>query len=267
MDSQEIALRLREFWEAEGCPAIPTYGSIPAGGLTFDVFFGILAPDPWCACQVVSIVDPSVALYDDDPLRPIIDSCLQVTRQDPSGDLRKRFIESLRVLEIDPRDRDVRFVAHGYDLSHLAARAAGWRVLIDGIEVGSLFYVRQLGGIDLKFAPIVVEYFLRRMEFAVGIEGEKMPTERGRQIASYVLEHANPERIGSFLSLHADECEQALGGGLYYQAYDHVLASVYLLSVLTARDGLSAKEYATRTARIADLARGCARAYVEATDA
>jgi glycyl-tRNA synthetase alpha subunit len=269
MALQEIALCLQDFWKEEGCPTISPCGPIPAGVLTPDVFFGVLAPRPWCASQMVSVVDPSLAPYGDDPLSPIIDRHLQVTRCDPSSDLRARFIESLRMLGLDLPSRDIRFVAHnyGWKQSYLAVRAAGWRVLIDQIEVGSLSYLQRLGEIDFEPVPMMVEYSLGRLAISVGIEDEDVPTERGRQIAAYALECADPERINSLLSLHADECEQALAGGFYFPAYEHVLASVYLHSLFALHDSSSDEGQSGRAAHIADLASGCARMYVEALDA
>ena len=275
MALQEIALRLQDFWKEEGCPTIFPYGPIPAGVLTPDVFFGVLAPRPWCASQMVSVVDPSLAPYGDDPLSPIIDRRLQVTRWDPSSDLRAGFIESLRMLGLDLPSRDIRFVVHNYGCdrnygwkqSYLAVRAVGWRVLIDQIEVGSLSYLQRLGEIDFGPVPMMVEYSLGPLAISVGIEDEDVPTERGRQIAAYALECADPERINSLLSLHADECEQALAAGLYFPAYEHVLASVYLNSLFALHDVSSDEEQSGRAAHIADLASGCARIYVEALDA
>jgi len=271
MRSQEIALRLQEFWKAEGCPTISPCGSIPAGVLTPDVFFGVLAPEPWCASQMVSVVDLSQAPYGDDPLRPIVDRRLQVTRWDPSSDLRGRFIESLRILGLDLASRDIRFVVRGCgcdcEQSYLAVRSAGWRILIDRIEVGSLSYLQRLGEIDLEPIPVMVEYSLGRLAISVGIQDEDVPTEHGRQIAAYALEYADLERINSLLSLHKDECEQALAAGLYFPAYEHVLASVYLDSLSALRDASSAEKQSERAVHIVDLASGCARMYVEARDA
>jgi len=271
MSPQEIALRLQGFWKAEGCPTIAPYGPIPAGVLTPDVFFGVLAPKPWCASQMVSVVDPSLAPYEDDPLSPIIDRRLQVTRCDPSSDLRAGFIESLRMLGLDLPSRDIRFVVRGCERgreqSYLAMQAAGWRVLIDQIEVGSLSYLQRLGEIDLDPVPVMVEYSLGRLAISVGIQDEDVPTERGRQIAAYALEYSDPERINSLLSLHADECEQALAAGLYFPAYEHVLVSVYLHSLFALHDGSSDEKQSERAVHMADLALGCARMYVEAADA
>lgn len=276
MALQEIALRLQDFWKEEGCPTISPYGPIPTGVLTSDVFFGVLAPKAWCASQMVSVVDPSLAPYGDDPLSPIIDRRLQVTRCDPSSDLRAEFIESLRMLGLDLPSRDIRFVVHNYgcdrdygcEQSYLVAvRAAGWRVLIDQIEVGSLSYLQRLGEIDLEPVSVMVEYSLGRLAISVGIEDEDVPTERGRQIAAYALDYADPERIDSLLSLHKHECEQALAGGLYFPAYEHVLASVYLYSLSSLRAVSSAEKRSERAAQIADLALSCARVYVEALDA
>ncbi len=266
MGSQEITLRLQEFWEAEGCPTISPYGAIPVGGLAPDVFFGALAHKPRRTYQTLTVIDPSRAPYGDDPLYPIVDQRLQVTLQAASSKLREDFIGSLQMLGMDLRARDVRFVACSWNLSYLAGRAVGWRVLIDHIEVGSLSYLERLGEIELDPAPALVEYSLGRLAISVGVVDEAAPTERGRQIGEYVLEHTNREAIDSLLSLHADECEQALIAGLYYPAYDHVLASIYLLSVLTARDGLGAKGHAG-CSRVAGLARGCAKAYAEVSDA
>ena len=222
------------------------------------------------------MVDPSAALYNGDPLRPIIDQRLQVAQQDPTGEVRGRYTESLRMLGIDPRDRDVRFVARScghacdraWDLSCLAVRAALWCVTIDGVEVGSLSHLRQVGGVNLDRMPVIVDYSLERLSIvAAGYATEEPPAERDRQMSVYVLRQDNHERTCSLMSLHADECEAALADGLYFSAYDHVLACLRLLEVLDATGDLSAKQRAARVSRISDLAKGCANAYLEAANA
>ncbi|MCD6495474.1 glycine--tRNA ligase subunit alpha [Candidatus Bipolaricaulota bacterium] len=267
MGSQGIALRLQEFWEAEGCSAIPSYGSLPVGGLTPDVFFGVLGRVAWCACQTVTIIDPSRAPYGVDPLHPVIDQCLQVTQQTSGNQLRDRFIESLQAVGLDLLARDVRFVACEWDQPHLDARTSGWRVLVDRIEVGSISYLHELSGVKLAPMPTRAEYSLGRLSTCVEGEDGDAPAERGRQTAAYALESVDPERIDAFLELHAVECERALALGLYLPAYEHVLASVYLHLLLALHDTRSAGEQFERVSRTAGLARGCASKYLEAQDA
>ena len=160
MGSQEIALRLREFWKGEGCPIIPPYGAIAAGGLTPDLFFGALGPEPWRSCQEVTTLDSSAVRYNGDPLRPIVDHHLQVALQEQSGELREVFTESLRMLGIQARDRDVRFVACSGEDACIAVRAPCWHVTVDGIEVGSVSHLQRVGGVDVDRVPVIADYSL-----------------------------------------------------------------------------------------------------------
>jgi len=271
MDSQEIALRLQKFWREEGCPIIPPYGSIAVGGFTPAMFFGALGPEPWRASQTVTVINSPMAFYDGDPLRPIVDHRIQVAWPDPSGEARGKFVESLRMLGIDPHDRDVRFVARNGrvgNLSCLAECAAYWRVMVDGIEVGSVSPLRRVGGVDLNRVPVIVGYSLGRLAIvAAAYAGKEIPTERDRQMSAYVLNESNAELTGSLISLHADECDGALARGLFFPAYDHVLACLYLLEMHDALGDQNARERTVQSARISDLAKGCASAYLEAANA
>lgn len=264
MGSQEIALRLQEFWRNEGCPTVPPYGPIPSGALSPEVFFGVVAQQPWRSCQMVNVVDPSLAPYGDDPLRPIVDPCLRVTQQGSTSRLRERFVASLQMLGLDLRVRDVRFVPRAQ--SHSSLSVVLWRVLIDGIDVGSLSRLYALAGVGLKEVAMRAEYSLHRL--AVCVEGlvKDKPTERGRQISSYYLEVVDPERISSLSHLCADECEQALASGLYFPAYEHVLTLSYL-HLLTGLRGVSdSAERSKQAAHITGLTRGCVVACMEATN-
>ena len=268
MGSQEIALRLREFWKGEGCPIIPPYGAIAAGGLTPDLFFGALGPEPWRSCQEVTTLDSSAVRYNGDPLRPILDHHLQVALQEQSGELREVFTESLRMLGIQARDRDVRFVACSGEDAGIAVRAPCWHVTVDGIEVGSVFHLQRVGGVDVDRVPVIADYSLGRLAIVgAAYAGKETPTERDRQTSTYVLAQANPERTRLLFSLHADECEGALATGLFFPAYDHVLACLSLLEMFDACSDLSARERAVRTSRISDLANRCAKAYLEGANA
>jgi len=261
MACEEIALRLQNFWKDEGCPSIPPYGAIPALWLTPDAFFGILAARPWRSCQRVSVVDLLQAPYGDDPLRPVVDSRLQVTQQGFSGDPRDGFIESLKTLGLDLCARDLRFVPSECEQPHLAVRGALWRVLIDGVDVGSISYLHRLAGFDLKEVAMVAEYSLCRLAICLGGQDEDGPTEPGRQIASYALEASEPETINSLLRPYTDECERALESGLYFPAYEHVLTLAYLNQLAGLREPVTFVERSEQAEQIASLAHGCASAY------
>ena len=264
MGHQEIALGLQEFWKAEGCPTIPTCESIPADGMTPEVFFGILSREPFSVCQGMNSVDLELSPCGDDPLHPIVDHRLQVVSQGRSRDLRERFIDSLRALGFDLPGRDVRFVPMDPDRSIPWMESACWNVLIDRIEVGDVKRLKSLGGIDLREEGLMAEYSLSRLEICLQGDGRGSSSERGGQMATYALDCADAERLGLLFELSAAECEGALAHGLYYPAYGHALTCMHLQSLLHQREEADAGE---RSARIDDLIRGCARAYVEAADA
>jgi len=263
MGHQEIALRLQEFWEGEGCPTIPARGWLPAGGFSPEGFFGVLSDEPFSACQEMSGVDLWLSPYGDDLLHPIIDRRLQVTSQAGSYDHRKRFLESLRALGLDVLVHDVRFVPRSEDRT--PSENVCWKVLVDRIEIGSLKRLRNLGGIALREEAQVVEYSLPRLAISLEDGGDAgSSSDRGEQCATYALHCAEPERIGSLFELSAAECEGSLSCGLYRPAYEHALHCIHLDSLLSQREQTSVWE---RGARIEALISGCAKAYLEAADA
>jgi len=262
MGHQEIALRLQEFWEGEGCPSIPARGWLPAGGLSPEAFFGVLSGEPFSACQEMSVVDLWPSPYGDDPLHPIIDHRLQVTSQAGSYDSRKMFVKSLLALGLDVLVHDVRLVPRDED--RIPSESACWKVSLDRIEIGSVRRLWSLGGIDLREEAQVVEYSLPRLVICLGEGDAGSSSDAGEQCAAYALDCAEPERIGSLFELSAAECEGSLACGLYRPAYEHALHCMHLDCLLNQREQASARQ---RGARIEALISGCAKAYLEAADA
>ena len=73
------------------------------------------------------------------------------------------YLESLRVLGIEPEKHDIRFVEDDWESPTLGAWGLGWEVWLDGMEITQFTYFQQVGGLELDVIPVEITYGLERL--------------------------------------------------------------------------------------------------------
>ena len=73
------------------------------------------------------------------------------------------YLESLKVLGIDPLDHDIRFVEDDWESPTLGASGLGWEVWLDGMEITQFTYFQQAGSIELSPISVELTYGLERI--------------------------------------------------------------------------------------------------------
>jgi len=87
---------------------------------------------------------PKDGRYGDNPNRVYQHHQFQVIMKPSPTNIQELYLESLRVLGIEPEKHDIRFVEDDWESPTLGAWGLGWEVWLDGMEITQFTYRRKL---------------------------------------------------------------------------------------------------------------------------
>lgn len=277
LDFQQMILNLQRYWAEQGCLIWqPYYSQVGAGTYNPATFLRVLGPEPWNVAYVEPSIRPDDGRYGENPNRLQQHYQYQVILKPDPGNPQELYLRSLEALGIDPRKHDIRFVEDNWESPALGAWGLGWEVWLDGQEITQFTYFQQAGGMPCDPVAVEITYGLERIAMALqGVRhfrSLRWNTERtygdvnlqGEQEHSkYYYEIADVERVRQMYSLLEAEADAALKNGLVLPAHDYVLKCSHTFNILDARGAVGVTERAAMFARMRDLARRVAEAYVE----
>ncbi len=276
---QETILRLERFWADYGCVVMqPYHTEVGAGTFNPATFLRCLGPEPWRAAYVEPSLRPSDGRYGENPYRFQQFWQYQVVLKPAPADVLDVYFESLVALGIAPVDHDIRLVEDDWEGPTLGAWGLGWEVWIDGLEVTQFTYFQQLGGLELDLVTAEITYGTERLamflqgkrsafdlEWAPGVTWGDVYRENERQWSVYNFDEADVPLLARHFEEHERECERLLQADLPVPAYDQVLKCSHTFNLLDARGAISVTERAGYIARVRNLARRVALAYLAET--
>ncbi len=287
MSFQDIILTLQNYWSEQGCVILQPY-DVEMGAGTFHpaTTLRALGEKPWNAAYVQPSRRPSDGRYGDSPNRLQHYYQFQVIMKPSPPNCQELYLESLRLIGIDPLLHDVRFVEDDWESPTLGAWGLGWEIWCDGMEIGQFTYFQQVGGIECSPVSYEMTYGLERLAMYVqGIEdvyelafngGGKWPSntpgvkygevfKRNEvEFSAYNFEYANVEKLQQhFLDAEA-ECAALLDQKLALPAYDYCIKASHLFNLLNARGVISVVERAAYIGRVRALAKRCCETWLEA---
>ena len=274
---QETILRLERYWADYGCVIMqPYHTEVGAGTFNPATFLRCLGPEPWKAAYVEPSLRPSDGRYGENPYRFQQFWQYQVVLKPTPDDVLDVYFDSLRALGIDPLEHDVRLVEDDWEGPTLGASGLGWEIWIDGLEVTQFTYFQQLGSLELDLITAEIVYGTERLamylqgktsafelEWAPGVTWGDVYRENERQWSIYNFDEADVRLLARRFDEHERECERLLERGLALPAYDEVLKCSHTFNLLDARGAISVTERAGSIARVRNLARRVALAYLE----
>jgi len=195
------------------------------------------------------------------------------------ADLQDLYLGSLDALGIDRRLHDVRFVEDDWENPTVGAWGLGWEVWCDGMEVSQFTYFQQVGGMDVDPVSGELTYGLERLAMYVqgvenvydldfngaGLSYGDVFLENERQQSAFNFEHADIDMLIEWFKGAEKQCMALLNlpTPLPLPAYDWCLKASHLFNLVDARGAISVAERASWIARVRELAKGCANAWVE----
>ena len=277
LDFQSIIMKLQQFWAEQGCLIWqPYYTQVGAGTYNPSTFLRVLGPEPWNVAYVEPSVRPDDGRYGENPNRLVQHTQFQVILKPDPGNPQEIYIRSLQALGIDPREHDIRFVEDNWESPALGAWGLGWEVWLDGQEITQFTYFQQAGGMALNPVSVEITYGLERIAMTlqrvrnfrdlrwspqrtygdVMLQGEQ-------EHSTYYFEAADVERAKQMYELYRQEAEAALAANLVLPAHDYILKMSHTFNILDTRGAIGVTERAAFFARMRDLARRTAEAFVE----
>ncbi|MCX7091397.1 MAG: glycine--tRNA ligase subunit alpha [Legionellales bacterium] len=276
---QEIILSLQHFWSDQGCVILqPLDMEVGAGTFHPATFLRAIGPKPWAAAYVQPSRRPTDGRYGDNPNRVQHYYQFQVILKPSPLDIQEKYLESLRVLGVDPLVDDIRFVEDNWESPSLGAWGLGWEVWQNGMEISQFTYFQQVGGLPCRPITGELTYGLERLAMSLlGIErifdipwahtahglvtyGDVFYQNEVQQSA-YNFEHADVEILLQQFAAYAGQAKQLVEHKLPLPAYEMVIKASHVFNLLDARKAISVTERQRYILQVRELSRLVAHCY------
>ncbi len=277
MNFQEVILSLQQFWARKGCVLVQPY-DIEVGAGTFHpaTLLKALGPEPWHVAYVQPSRRPTDGRYGENPNRLQHYYQFQVLLKPSPANVQKLYLQSLKVLGVDPLEHDIRFVEDDWESPTLGASGLGWEVWLDGMEITQFTYFQQTGSIDLHPVSVEITYGLERIcMYLQGVDnvydlqwndrityGDVHHQQEVEQ-STYNFEVADVDALLGFFNQYETEAKKIIARDLVLPAYEYCLKCSHMFNLLDARGAISVTERTGYIARIRNIVRLCAEAYLK----
>jgi glycyl-tRNA synthetase len=274
---QQAIMRLNRFWADYGCLIWQPYSEkVGAGTMNPATVLRVLGPEPWNVAYVEPSFRPDDGRYGENPNRMQMHIQYQVILKPDPGNPQELYLQSLEAIGINLRQHDVRFVEDNWESPALGAWGLGWEVWLDGLEITQFTYFQQAGSVPLDPVAVELTYGLERiLLFLQGVHSVWEINWDGTHTygdillqpeiehCTYDFERADVSRLQQMYDLYEAEAKDGLAHGLVIPAYDYVLKCSHTFNLLDARGAIGVTERARYFARMRELARAVAEAYLE----
>ena len=273
---QDVILSLQRYWAKKGCLLVQPY-DIEVGAGTFhpNTLLRALGPEPWNVAYVQPSRRPTDGRYGNNPNRLQHYYQFQVILKPSPLDVQKLYLQSLKVLGIDPLAHDIRFVEDDWESPTLGASGLGWEVWLDGMEITQFTYFQLAGSIELSPIPVEITYGLERITmYLQGVDnvydlmwnnsikyGDVHHQQEVEQ-STYNFEQADVGMLQEFFNNYEVESKRSAEADLVLPAYEYCLKCSHTFNLLDARGAISVTERTGYIARIRSLARICSEKHL-----
>lgn len=273
---QDVIMALQRYWADQGCILFQPY-DLEVGAGTFHpaTFLKVLGPDPWRVAYVEPSRRPTDGRYGENPNRLGHYFQFQVIVKPALDNIQEVYINSLRVLGVNPEEHDLRFIEDDWESPTLGAWGLGWEVRLDGMEITQFTYFQQAGGIELDPVSVEITYGLERIAMFLqevdtvfdlvwipGVTYGDLYHQNEVQFSRYHFEQADVKMLFELFNMYEKESLANLDQGLFLPGYDYCLKSSHVFNQLDARGALSVTERTSYIARVRNLARLTAEGYL-----
>ncbi len=278
---QGLILALQNYWAEKGCVlAQPLDMEVGAGTFHPATFLRAIGPERWASAYVQPCRRPTDGRYGENPNRLQHYYQFQVIIKPSPDNIQELYLDSLRMLGINPLEHDIRFVEDNWESPTLGAWGLGWEVWLNGMEVTQFTYFQQVGGLECFPVTGEITYGLERIAMylqgvnsiydLVWAEGEFGRVTYGDvyhqnevEMSAFNFEHANTDMLFSAFTQYETESKRFIDLGLALPAYEYVLKASHTFNLLDARHAISVTERQRFILRVRALARAVAQTYFD----
>jgi glycyl-tRNA synthetase alpha chain len=277
MNFQDVIMSLEKFWAQRGCVVAQPY-DIEVGAGTFHpaTLLRALGPEPWNVAYVQPSRRPTDGRYGENPNRLQHYYQYQVILKPSPSDVQQQYLNSLKVLGIDPLEHDIRFVEDDWESPTLGASGLGWEVWLDGMEITQFTYFQLCGSVELSPISVELTYGLERISmYLQGVDNVydlkwnddvtygHVHHQQEVEQSTYNFEKADVSMLLEFFDKYEAESARMIKEKLVLPSYEYCLKCSHTFNLLDARGAISVMERTGYIGRIRNLARACAEGYLE----
>ena len=258
----------------------PHDGEVGAGTFHAATFLRAIGPEPWCAAYVQASRRPQDGRYGDNPNRLQHYYQFQTVMKPSPDNFQELFLKSLYKIGIKAAENDIRFVEDDWESPTLGAWGLGWEVWLNGMEVAQFTYFQEAGGLTVKPVLGEITYGLERLAMLVqgkdnifDVQWTKSITygelfrQNEKEQSVYNFERADTVLLTRLFDDFENESRQLSdmenNNALPLPAYELTMKCSHIFNLLDARGVISVTERARYVARVRNLARAAAKAYLE----
>lgn len=280
---QDLIAKLSEYWAKKGCAILQPYDmEVGAGTFHPATFFGSLGPKPWNVAYVQPTRRPTDGRFGENPLRTQHYYQYQVILKPSPDNAQDLYLDSLRYAGLDLKKHDIRFVQDDWESPTLGASGLGWEVWMDSLEVTQFTYFQQMAGISLEPISCEITYGLERIAMFLQGKHDLFELQWSKDLkygdlrkayeveyCHYNFDRSDTEMLKRFFETYEKEAARLLEENpkqkpLILPAYECTLKTSHAFNMLDARGVVSVNERPTYIARVRNLAKRCAQAYLNA---
>ncbi len=288
---QGLILALQQYWANWGCVILQPYDmEVGAGTFHPATTLRALGPKPWNVAYVQPSRRPKDGRYGENPNRLQHYYQFQVTLKPSPPDIQELYLNSLKVIGIDPAVHDIRFVEDDWESPTLGAWGLGWECWCDGMEVTQFTYFQQVAGFECAPVTGEITYGLERLAMYVqgienvfdlnfnGLSGDRKVTygdvflQAEQEYSRHNFEFADTAMLFEQFKMAEAACKKYLADGwnadrtrhlMALPAYDQCIKASHVFNLLDARGVISVTERQSYILRVRELAKACGEAWLK----
>ncbi|MBE9033341.1 glycine--tRNA ligase subunit alpha [filamentous cyanobacterium LEGE 11480] len=281
MNFQSVISALHQFWSDRGCLVMQPYDTEKgAGTKSPHTFLRAIGPEPWSVAYVEPCRRPGDGRYGENPNRGQHYYQYQVLIKPSPENIQEIYLDSLRVLGIQPEEHDIRFVEDNWEDAAVGAWGVGWEVWLDGMEVTQFTYFQQCGGLDCKPVSVEITYGLERLTmYLQGVDSifdiqwndeityGDIHMQGEIEESTYNFEASDSDLLFNLFSLYEQEAVRLMEKELVLPAFSYVLKCSHTFNLLDARGVISVTERNRYIGKVRNLSRKVATLYYNQREA
>ena len=274
---QQIIDNLLNYWKTKGCLQMHPY-DMEMGAATFHPATALKAigKKPWEAVYIQPCRRPSDGRYGKNPNRLQHYYQLQVLIKPNPLNSQELYLESLRSINIDIKNNDIKFIEDDWESPTLGATGLGWEVQCNGMEISQFTYFQQIGGIDCRPVSLELTYGLERIAIFVqdaksiydvimnesGITYGDIFLENERQMSFFNFEFASRDYLYKSFEFFEKNAQDLINKQLPIPAYEQCIKASHTFNLLDSRGLVSVSERQSYILRIRSLVQSCCKLIV-----
>lgn len=270
---QKIIFLLQQYWSNNGCHIYqPIDIEVGAGTSHPITCLKALGKTPISATYVQPSRRPNDGRYGSKTNRLQHYYQLQVIIKPSPKNFQNLYIDSLKYLNINLNNNDLRFIEDNWENPTLGACGVGWEVWLNGMEISQFTYFQQVGGIECIPITGEITYGLERLamyiqnvnniydiiwddnKFNKIMYGEIFKQNEFEH-SIYNFEYSNIDFLLNIFNTYEKEINRLLKKQIFliYPIYEQILKIIHIFNLLDARNIISVTERQNYILRIRNL--------------